>query len=98
MKIISHSNSSHPLCLVDARVKLAVALSLLLMVASSSFILPLITAGICLGLCLSMKVRARTLLTRFAEPLFIAVVLLVMKALGTGNTPLWGIHFPFAEI
>jgi len=99
MKIISHSNSSHPLCLVDARVKLAVALSLMLMVASSSsFILPLITAGICLALCLSMKVRARTLLTRFAEPLFIAVVLLVMKALGTGNTPLWGVHLPLAEI
>src|SRR6185369_4822031 len=99
MKIISHSNSSHPLCLVDARVKLAVALSLLLMVASSSsFILPLLTAGICLGLCLSMKVSIRTLLTRFAEPLFIAAVLLVMKALGTGHTPFLGIHLPLFEI
>ena len=99
MKLIPHSNSAHLLCTIDARVKLAVALSLLLMVASSnSFILPLLTAGICLGLCLSLKVRFRTLLTRFAEPLFIAAVVLVMKALGTGTAPFWGIHLPFTEI
>jgi cobalt/nickel transport system permease protein len=99
MKSIPQNSSHHPLCLVDSRVKLAVALSLLLMVASSSsFILPLLTAGICLGLCLSMKVRIRTLLTRFAEPLFIAAVLLVMKTIGTGHTPFREVHLPFAEI
>lgn len=99
MKIIPQTCSSHPLCLVDARVKLGVALSLLLMVASSSsFILPLLSAGICLGICLSLKVSIRTLLTRFAEPLFIAAVVLVMKALGTGSNPFWSVHLPFVEI
>lgn len=98
-RISSQINSSHPLCSVDARVKLLVALALLLMVVSSSgFVFPLLTAGICLTLCLSLKVRIRTLLTRFAEPLFIAAVVLLMKGLGTGSSPLWSVHLPFAEI
>jgi cobalt/nickel transport system permease protein len=99
MKISPQTGGSHPLFLVDARIKLVVALSLLLMVASSSsFILPLLTAGICLVLCLSMKIRIRTLLTRFAEPLFIAAVILVIKALGSGSVPLWEAHLPFADL
>lgn len=98
-RINSQINSSHPLCSVDARVKLLVALALLLMVVSSSgFVFPLLTAGICLTLCLTLKVRIRTLLTRFAEPLFIAAVVLLMKGLGTGSSPLWSVHLPFAEI
>lgn len=98
-RIISPESSSHPLCSVDARVKLLVALALLLMVVSSSgFIFPLLTAGICLALCFTLKVRIRLLLTRFAEPLFIAAVVLLLKALGTGDTPLWSAHLPFADI
>src|SRR5512138_2935663 len=97
--ITSRNSASQRLGTVDARVKLAVALSLLLMVVSStSFIFPLLTAAMCLGLCLFLKVRIRLLLTRFAEPLFIAAVVLVMKALGTGSAPLWGVHLPFVEI
>jgi len=98
-RINFHNNSSHPLCSVDARVKLLVALALLLMVVSSSgFVFPLLTAGICLTLCITLKIRIRTLLTRFAEPLFIAAVVLLMKGLGTGSSPLWSVHLPFAEI
>ena len=98
-RIISLKSSSHPLCSVDARVKLLVALALLLMVASSrSFIFPLLTAGICLTLCFTLKVRIRLLLTRFAEPLFIAAVVLLVKALGTGDTPLWSVQLTFADI
>lgn len=97
--IISQNSGNHPLCTVDARVKLVVALSLLLMVVSSrGLAFPLLTAVICLCTCLSLKVGLRTLLTRFAEPLFIAAVVLVMKALGTGHTPLWSLHLPFMEI
>jgi len=47
--------------------------------------------------CVSLKVRLRTLLTRFAEPLFIAAVVLLLKALA-GQTPLWVIQFPFADM
>jgi cobalt/nickel transport system permease protein len=99
MKTMPQQSSAHPLFLVDARIKLAVALSLLVMVASSgSFILPLVTAGTCLALCLSMKVRIRLLLIRFAEPLFIAVVILVLKAIGSGSIPLREVHLPFADM
>lgn len=100
MKAISTPNiSSHQLCRTDARVKLLVALSLLLMVVSSKTpLFPLLTGGICLSVCLSLKVRLRTLLTRFAEPLLIAAVVMLLKALGSGQTPLWGIQLPFAEM
>lgn len=100
MKTISTpNNGSHQLCRVDARVKLLVALSLLLMVVSSKTpLFPLITAGICLALCFSLKVRLSLLLTRFAEPLFIAAVVLLLKAFGSGQTPLWSIQLPFADM
>lgn len=91
--------SSHQLCRVDARVKLLVALALLLMVASSKTpLFPLLTAGICLSICCSLKVRLRTLLIRFAEPLFIAAVVLLLKSVSGGETPLWSVQLPFAAI
>jgi len=98
-KIGAHRSSDHPLYSVDARVKLLVALSLLLMVVSSrGIIFPALVAGISLLLCRNLNVSIRLLLTRFAEPLFIAVVVLVMKSIGSGDTPLWSIQLPFAEI
>jgi len=99
LKTISTPNSSsHQLCRIDARVKLLVALSLLLMVVSSKTpLFPLLTGGICLSVCLSLKVRLRTILTRFAEPLLIAAVVLLLKALA-GQTPLWIIQLPFADM
>jgi cobalt/nickel transport system permease protein len=97
--IIFQNRSAHPLCRIDARIKLLVALSLLLMVVSSrSVVFPLLTALISLSLCLSLKVRIRLILTRFAEPLFIAAVVLLLKAVGAGETPLWNFHPPFMEI
>ena len=97
--VIFQNRSSHPLCRTDARVKLLVALSLLLMVVSSKGALfPLLTAAIALGLCLSLQVQIRLLLTRFAEPLLIAAVVLLLKAIGAGDTPLWNFHTPFLEI
>jgi len=97
--IIFQNRAAHPLCRVDARVKLLVALALLLMVLSSrSALFPLLTAAISLSLCLVLKVRLRLLLTRFAEPLFIAAVVFLLKALGTGETPVWSFHLPLLEV
>jgi cobalt/nickel transport system permease protein len=97
--IISQNRSAHILCQVDARIKLLVAALLLLMVVSSSnFSFPLLTAGICPVTCLFLKVRLRLLLTRFAEPLFIAVVVLLLKTPARGDTPLWSIHLSFIDI
>lgn len=100
MKTISTpNNGSHRLCRTDARVKLLVALALLLMVVSSKTpLFPLLTAGICLSVCVSLKVKLRTLLTRFSEPLFIAAVVLLLKAFGSGQTPLWSMQLHFAEL
>lgn len=97
--IIFQNRSAHQLCRIDARVKLLVALALLLMVVSSSGpIFPLLTAAISLGICLSLQVRIRLLLTRFAEPLLIAFVIIILKTLGSGETILWNLHLPFMEI
>lgn len=97
--ISSHTGGKHPLFLVDARVKLAVALLLLLMVVSSKTLLfPLTVAALCLGICYSLRVSIRTLLTRFAEPLLIAAVILLLKTVGTGATPFWSIHLPFMDM
>jgi cobalt/nickel transport system permease protein len=97
--INSRNSGNHPLYLIDARVKLMVALCLLIMVVSSKSVLfPLLTAGVCLIVCLSLKIRLRILLTRFAEPLFIAAVVLILKAIGSGSTPLFALHLPLFDI
>jgi cobalt/nickel transport system permease protein len=97
--IVFQHRSSHLLCRIDARIKLLVALALLLMVVSSNGALfPLLTAAITLGLCLSLQVPVRLLLIRFAEPLFIAAVVLLLKSFGAGETPLWHSRLPFLEI
>lgn len=95
--IISRTDNGQPLGLVDARIKLGVALALLFMVVSSkSFVFPVLTAAASLLLCLFLKIRLRLLLVRFAEPLFIAAVVLATKALASGHTPLWQLQLPFA--
>lgn len=97
--VIFQNRAVHPLCRVDARVKLLVALSLLLMIVSSkSAIFPLLIAAISLTICFSLQVRLRLLLTRFAEPLFIAAVVLLLKTFSAGQTPLWNVHTPLMEI
>lgn len=93
------NRAAHPLYQVDARVKLLVAMVLLLMVVSSkSPAFPLLTAGICLAICLSLRLRLRLILTRFAEPLFIAAVVLTLKTISNGDTPLWNLHLTLIDI
>lgn len=85
-----HSHASHPLTRLDARLKLLAALTLLVMVVSHRGIaFPLLTAGLGGAICLTLKVRPRLLLLRFAEPLFLALVVLGLKTLFSGQTVLW---------
>jgi cobalt/nickel transport system permease protein len=87
-------NADHPLTRLDARVKLISALALLAMVISCRGVaFPLLTAGISLALCFIMGVRPRMLLVRFAEPLFIAGMVLLLKLFGTGTVPLFSFRF-----
>lgn len=98
MKVIDNRNSAHWLSLIDARIKLLVGLALLIMIVSSkNTLFPLITAGGALLVCLSLKVRFRLLLVRFAEPLFIALVVMLLKSF-SGSTPLWSVYTPLADM
>jgi len=84
---------SHLVTRTDPRVKLLGALALLVMVLTSrSLCFPLTVCVLSLGLCLSLGVRPRQLLFRFAEPAFIAVTILLLKTFFAGGIPLYGWH------
>jgi cobalt/nickel transport system permease protein len=79
----------HPLVRLDPRVKLISTLALLIMVISGKgYVFPLFISMISLGLCLNMGVRPKVLLVRFAEPVFIVVMVVILKTLFSGSVPL----------
>lgn len=91
--------TDHPLTRLDPRVKLFSALALLLMVISSKgVIFPLFVAVVCAALCVSMGVTLRLLAVRFAEPLFIAAMVLFLKCFFSGKLPLFSLHVGGWEI
>ena len=72
--------------------KLICALALLVMVLSCKGIaFPLLMAALCVTCCLFMHVRLRVIALRFAEPLFLAAMLVVLKFFFSGNVPLFSI-------
>ena len=86
-------NNKHFLSHVDARVKLVVTLLLIAMVLSYQGILfPLMIAGLSIILCLKMKVPFRILAVRSAQPLFIALVVLLMKFFFSGHQTLFSLN------
>lgn len=81
-----HFRRDHFLSRIDARVKLLVVLALLLMVLSYvGLFFPLIIASAAMAVCLSMRIPVRVLFLRFAQPLFIAAVVLGLKFFFTGS-------------
>ena len=87
-------NYNHLLTRLDPRVKLISTLALLVMVISSKgFAFPLFLAALSLGLCLHIGVRLKVLLARFAEPLFIAAMVIILKLFCSGAAPLFSFHF-----
>lgn len=92
MRLMTQYNHSHPLTSLDPRVKLLSALALLVMVISSrGFAFPLLIAGLSLALCLGMGVPLRVIAVRFAEPHFIAFMVVLLKLFFSGKTPLFSI-------
>jgi len=88
------AGTDNPLARLDARVKLLCALALLVMVTSCRGVLfPLLVAVLSLGFCLAVGVRGRRLLLRFAEPLFIAAMVVLLKTLCSGHAPLFSCSF-----
>ncbi len=78
---------------LDPRVKLLSGVALLMMVISSrGMLFPLFVGGISLTLCLAMGIRLRLLAVRFAEPLFIAVMIVLLKLFFVGHEPLFSLQ------
>ena len=87
--------ADHLLTRLDARVKLLCTLALLVMTISSRGpAFPLFMAGVATLLSLGLGVRPRLLAGRFAQPLFIAAMVLCLKLFFTGHEPLFAWH-PF---
>jgi cobalt/nickel transport system permease protein len=90
---------AHPFSDLDARVKLLSALALLVMVLShQGVVFPLVVAGLCCALCFAMRVRLKVLALRFAEPLFIALMVLILKCFFSGTEPLFSLQLAGLEI
>ncbi|WP_298271499.1 cobalt ECF transporter T component CbiQ [Geobacter sp.] len=89
-QIVNPIPNTHFLAGVDPRVKLVSALALLVLVMSSrGGAFPLTVAGLSLGLCLWMGVPPRLFFVRFAEPIFIAAMVIVLKLLFSGHEALF---------
>jgi cobalt/nickel transport system permease protein len=87
--LLDQINPDHLLCKMDGRVKVVSALLLLMMILSyKGVVLPLVVCVFGVALCLSMHVSVRRLLIRFSEPLFIVTVIIILKTLFSGHTPL----------
>jgi cobalt/nickel transport system permease protein len=94
MKLFTeYFKKDHILSRIDARVKLLVALTILVMVLSyRGFALPVLVALLCLFLCITMKVPLRAFILRFSEPIFIASTILILKFFFSGNDIMFSIN------
>lgn len=94
-----HFKKDNALLRVDARLKLLVALTVLIMVLSyKGFTLPLFVALLCLFLCMKMRIPLKVFMLRFSEPLFIAFVVLLLKLLFSGEDVLFSMNIIGIEI
>lgn len=92
-------HAGHPVSRIDARVKLACALALLIMVISCRGIaFPLLVAFLGLALCLHLGTPLRILAFRFSEPLFIAATVLLLKSFFSGSVPLTSVGLAGFEL
>jgi len=94
MEVFSEQfKKEHFLSKVDARVKLIVVLALLVMVLSYKGILfPLLIAVTSILICLRMQIPSRVMLLRFSQPMFIAMVVLLLKFFFSGEETLFSVN------
>ena len=83
-------NKEYWLSRLDGRVKLSVALAILVMVLSyKGLAFHLFVTSLCLLLCLRLKIPWRVFLLRFSEPAFIVLVILILKVFFSGGESLF---------
>jgi cobalt/nickel transport system permease protein len=95
MEILSeYLQTDHRLSRLDPRLKLGVALVLLILVLThQGFVFPLLIAGIAMVLLLQMRIPFKAYLLRLLEPLFIIFMLVLLKTLFTGREVLASFSF-----
>lgn len=82
----------HFILRIDARIKLLVSITLLIMVLSyKGFAFSLLVFFLGIASSLRMKIPLKVFIVRFSEPLFIAMVLILIKFLFSGNEALWSL-------
>ncbi len=78
---------------LDGRVKIVSALALLALVLTHrGCFFPLLVTALSIALCMLMGVSLKRLLLRFSEPLFIALVLVLLKLFFSGNEVMGSIN------
>jgi cobalt/nickel transport system permease protein len=88
-----HFRRENFLARIDARVKLLSGLALLVMVLShKGFVFPLLAASLCVSLCIGMRVPLRVFALRFSEPVFIALMVVLLKFLFTGEEVVFSVE------
>lgn len=94
-----HLIKDHILSKIDARVKIVCALVLLGMVLSyRGYVFPLVVLFTSFILCLVIKAPLRLVLLRFAEPLFIIAMVILLKFLFTGQEEIFSINLAGLKI
>lgn len=94
-----HFKKEHFLLKIDARIKLIVTVALLVMVLSYKGILfPLVIASISVMVCIGMRIPLRIMLLRFSQPMFIALVVLLLKFFFSGEEVMFSINLLGMEI
>jgi cobalt/nickel transport system permease protein len=90
MNFLRNTDREHSLTRIDARIKLIVALIILIMILSyKGFIFPVTIALLCAGLCAALRIPLRTLALRVSEPMLIALILTLIKFFFSGEEPLF---------
>lgn len=86
MHLTTSYEKDHFLSGVDARVKILVAMIVIVMVLSCEDVsFPAVVTLFCLSLSVPMNIPLRVLALRFAEPIFIVAVILLLKFLFSGH-------------
>ncbi len=83
-------NKRHLFSRVDVRLKIIIAIVALILVLSyKGFIFPTVVIVVCALLCRLMKITTKVFLLRYSEPVFIALVLILLKFFFSGSEPLF---------
>jgi cobalt/nickel transport system permease protein len=86
MVLYSYSKKDHFLRKVDGRLKIIVLVfSLIMVLCGEGIVFPLFITGVCLLMSLHAGVTLKRYLLRFSEPLFIGLVILIIKFLSQPN-------------